>query len=174
MVAANHGQLDGKTTVQKLVYFSEWLNIPLKESPTFLPHFFGPYSAEVDFQLDKLAAYGFLEATTRATINDRLMYSYQLTPQGKQVLHSIQKQFPKELDAVKTLIETAKEASGLNPSTLSYAAKVHHILSKLNRPATIEELRKRARDKGWRVDEKDIVKGAKLLSVLSKIAKTRK
>ena len=168
LISANDG-LEGKTTIQKLVYFAEQLRIPLRNPPVFRAHFYGPYSAEVDFQLDKLAGLGFLHTATRNTINDHQMYTFSPTDSGREILRSIKLEHPEELEKVISLVRTIKNSSGLNPYTLSYAAKVHHIATRAGHPVTNEEVRSRARDIGWKMNDADIEKGVRLLAELGLI-----
>ncbi|MGI0080086.1 MAG: hypothetical protein ACRECH_10725 [Nitrososphaerales archaeon] len=165
IVAANGGYIEGKTVVQKIGYFCE-LRMSVRDNPVFLPHFYGPYSAQVDFELDKLVALGFLEQSTRTTINDRTIYGYKLTKQGKQVLQSISSSSGSEIAEVTNVVKTCKKYAGLNPLTLSYAAKVHLIAAEAKHPVTENDIIIKAKDIGWKMNEKSVMSGARLLTVL--------
>ncbi len=164
-VAANGGKIDGKTTIQKLTYFSK-LKVPLKDNPVFRPHFYGPYSANVDFELDKLVALGFLEQSARPTINQRLMYSYKLTKSGKSIVRTLVSVYREQFDTISSIVGTCRKSSGLNPTSLSYAAKVHYISKGAMRPLSLSEVVEEARDNGWEIDERGIRRGLRILSGL--------
>lgn len=168
-MSANAGQIDGKTTMQKIVYFVR-PKITLSDNPVFRPHFYGPYSSQVDFQLDKLVALGFLQQSARPTINDRLMYSYRLTKLGKSVLESLTGKYSKEFESIRSIVRTCKRYSGLNPTTLSYAAKVHHILSTTKGIVNEGEVASAAKNIGWKIDPEGIRRGAKLLAGLGLVS----
>jgi uncharacterized protein YwgA len=165
IVAANGGYIEGKTVIQKIGYFCE-LRMSLRDNPVFLPHFYGPYSAQVDFELDKLVALGFLEQSTRTTINDRTIYGYKLTKQGKRVLQSISSHSSSEIAEVANVVKTCRKYAGLNPLTLSYAAKVHLIAAEAKHPVNENEIIEKAKDIGWKMTEKSVRSGARLLTVL--------
>jgi uncharacterized protein YwgA len=166
IIAANGGYIEGKTVIQKIGYFCE-LRMSIRDNPVFLPHFYGPYSAQLDFELDKLVALGFLEQSTRTTINDRTLYGYRLTKQGKEVLHSISSRSAPEMTEIANVVKTCKKYAGLNPLTLSYAAKVHLIASEAKHPGVTEnDIIMKAKDIGWKMNEKSVRSGARLLTVL--------
>ncbi|TSA42730.1 hypothetical protein D4R54_02140, partial [archaeon] len=77
LVQANGGRVDGRTTIQKLTYFTQLL-VPLSREFKFRPHFYGPYSAELAGSLDSLVAIRFMEIEAMRTGYGRLMYSYSL------------------------------------------------------------------------------------------------
>ncbi len=170
ILEANDGGMEGKTTIQKVAYFS-LQRISLVSNIEFLPHFYGPYSAQVDFELDKLVALGFIVQSTRTTINDRVMYRYVLSPQGWKIVKELKVKNLKEFHEIKTIVKACKEVAGLNPSTLSYAAKVHFILTKTRRrrqrPLTQDEVIKEAKKIGWQMGQKNVREGAKLLVELT-------
>ena len=165
IISANGGKIDGKTTIQKLTYFTK-LKVPLKDSPVFRPHYYGPYSANVDFELDKLVALGFLEQSTRPTINQRMMYSYKLTRSGKSILTTLVAKYGEQFDTISSIVGTCRKYSGLNPTSLSYAAKVHYISKSAVQPMSPLELVDEARDNGWEIDERGIQRGLRILSGL--------
>lgn len=169
VISANRGQIEGKTTIQKLTYFSN-LQVPVTDTIVFRPHFYGPYSAQADFQLDKLVLLGFLDQFTRTTINDRIIYNFRLTNQGERIVKSLKKKYSREFERIGSIVSICKKSAGLNPSTLSYAAKVHHILSKLNRPITDSEVMREGSRIGWKIDSEGVKKGSVLLVAL-KLAK---
>jgi uncharacterized protein len=165
IVEANGGRIDGKTTIQKLTYFSK-LKLPLKDSPAFRPHYYGPYSATVDFELDKLVALGFLEQSMRPTINRRMMYCYKLTRSGKSIVQALVRRYHQQFDTISSIVAVSKKSSGLNPTSLSYAAKVHYILKNAAKPMSSDEVADQAKDKGWEIDDRGIQRGLKILSGL--------
>jgi uncharacterized protein YwgA len=165
IVAANGGRIDAKTTIQKLTYFTK-LKVPLKDNPVFRPHYYGPYSANVDFELDKLVALGFLQQSTRPTINQRMMYSYKLTKSGRSIVTNLVAKYKDQFDLVSSIVSTCRKYSGLNPTSLSYAAKVHYIAKNAVQPMTSAEIANGAGDNGWEIDERGIHRGLRILSGL--------
>ncbi len=170
IIESNDGSLEGKTTIQKIAYFSTKRKA-LTVSADFLPHFYGPYSAQVDFELDKLVGLGFVSQSTRTTINDRVMYRFNLTDQGWKIAKDIHAKNLKEFHEINTIVKACREVAGLNPSTLSYAAKVHFILTKTRRrrmrSLTSAEVIDEAKKIGWKMSQREVRAGAKLLVELT-------
>ncbi len=172
IISANGNHIEGKTTIQKLAYFSA-LVVPVTDTLVFRPHFYGPYSAQVDSQLDKSTVLGFLDQSTRTTINERIIYGFRLTDQGEQIATLLHRRHGDEIEKVRAVVSTCRKFAGLNPLTLSYAAKVHHILRRTNRPITDSEVVREASNIGWEIDPDGVRKGAELLVAL-RLAKRSK
>lgn len=81
-VVAAGGKVMGRKRFQKAVHLLQFLGYPLPE--TFSYHHYGPYSPELQDELDFLAEIGLLEET-RSTRG----YLYEVTPKGGLLLNKI-------------------------------------------------------------------------------------
>jgi hypothetical protein len=177
IIALNEGRITGRTTLQKLGYFSK---VFLVIHPEYRAHYYGPYSATVAETLDDLVAMGFLDKNLETRQNthyavspDWKRYSYTITPDGKKYLNSLRKHndLASEEDKLKNIIGICRDEAGLDPYILSWAAKVHFILSESCRAMTIEEVQKSAATLNWELGGKQIEKGIALLEKLKLITR---
>ena len=118
IIKANGGEIQGKTTMQKLSYFCSLKPI-VTDLLVFRPHYYGPYSAQVDFELDKLTMLGFLSETSRATINSRIIHDFSLRSEGVKISESVARQYADEYERIRAIVSTCKDQVGLNSTTLS-------------------------------------------------------
>lgn len=166
------GKIAGRTTIQKIGYFSTILGIV--KTP-YHAHYYGPYSADIAETLEDLTAIGFLEKTVETRYNrnipvspDWKRYIYQITDDGKTYLQSIRASpgFAEEERKLNDLVKTSKEYAHLDPYILSWAAKVHFILKESGKAMDIEEVRRTASNFNWDLSEGQIEKGISLLRQL--------
>lgn len=145
----------GRTLVQKKLYF---LSVLTDQDFGFAPHYFGPYSSLVAGQLGALVEAGFVHEGLdvfpgrRGRFGETRRYTYQLTPEGRQVLDLIERDDAGWLEAIERI--NSHQISD-DVDRLSIAAKVHYILREHGDP-TIGEIRGYAEELGWDVSEGDI------------------
>lgn len=163
------GEIDGRTTIQKLAYFS---SIKLGIDMGYGPHYYGPYSPLVASHLENLAAFDFIVEKGRRTIRDRTMYSYSLTKDGEELAKKIEKRYPNEYRIIRNVVNRCYRIVHNNIFVLSWAAKVHYILHQTKKPMTYKEAISTGRLFGWKLSDKEIESGVKLLVALRLIKKT--
>lgn len=159
-------EIEGRTTIQKLAYFS---SVKTRIDMGFGPHYYGPYSPLVASYLEDLVALDFIVEKGRRTVRDRTMYSYALTKDGEKLAKKIEKTYPKEYRTVKTIVNRCYRVVHNNISVLSWAAKVHYLLHQAGKPMTNEEAISTGRLFGWKLSEKGIESAVKLLLALQLI-----
>ncbi len=171
------GSLQGKTLLQKRVYFLSRL---LKRDLGFEPHYYGPYSSEVETALDKAKALGFIQekALGFGVAGDNgfevRRYDYRLTEDGKHIVEYLEKRYPDECADVRESLDRISNAGDTGDyMSLAVAAKTYHILSEEQTPVPYEKIRSKAEDLGWRIDSKSIDSAGEFLEKLG-LAERRK
>ena len=167
--------LQGRTILQKKLYFLSVLNkTDHCDDLVFRPHYYGPYSREVAENLDILASSSSLDEETETFSTDRNVlgeirrHSYSLARDGEIVRDEITKQ--RECASwQKVLDELNSQPAAHDFNTLSIAAKVHYIINRQH-TATPEEIRKVARELGWKLNQSQIENVFSFLESLSLIS----
>jgi len=170
LVHTNGDRIDGRTVIQKLVYFTQLL-VPLSRKFHFVPHFYGPYSSELAALLDSLVGLRFLRAEVTRTPRHRDMYSYRLTEDGLAVTSRLQDSG--DAKKVLSVIEKCRSLTALNPDVLSYAAKANHILSQRRRAYTDAQVVAEGKKFGWHMTPDQVKRGVDVLLDLG-LAKRKK
>lgn len=161
--------IDGRTTIQKLTYFS---SVKTGSDIGFGPHYYGPYSPLVASSLENLVAFDFIVEKGRHTIRDRTMYSYFLTKDGEKLAKKIEKRYPDEYRVIKNVVNRCYRIVHNNIQVLSWAAKVHYILHQTEKPMTYDEAIATGRLFGWKLSDKELESGMKLLLALGLVKRT--
>ncbi len=133
LIASNQGHIEGRTVLQKLSYFiGEHLHLSLG----FKPHYFGPFSSEIEDSTEILVCSGLLrELSETVPIHDPnsdfepRKYRYDLTEKGKQYLRNSGLEELKDFQAAKDFLNSMRGSMGFNPRVLSAVAKIHYIVS---------------------------------------------
>lgn len=165
------GKISGKTLLQKKAYF---LSIFLELNLEYRPHYYGPYSIEVENGLSKLKSLGFIEETTLGFgVNDSIgfevrRYDYTITDDGKEVVGFLKSESPDECRKVKDYLDKMKRAGDNSDYiNLSIAAKTLHILlSKSGQEITEEGIVEAAKELGWDISPESLEKAIDFLSKL--------
>lgn len=160
MLHAAGGTIQGKTLIQKRGYFLDlFLNLDLK----YRPHYYGPYSAELDMAMGRCKALGLIDQKTVALGHDSgtgfeaRRYGFVLTPDGEKVAEDIIRRKPRQSNDLFACLKKMSQASDLEDYvSLSIAAKTYYILHKKNSPMRWDEIVQGARQLGWNINEKDI------------------
>jgi len=160
--------VDGRTAIQKLVYFT---SVKTGIDAGFIPHYYGPFSPLVAAYLENLVSLEFITEQGRRTIRDRTMYSYFLTQDGKKVADLLKKKYPEKFSEVEKVVKKCRKIVHNNIYVLSWAAKVHFILRQAEKPMTYGEAIEASKSFGWSLSEEEIESAAKLLLALGLIKK---
>lgn len=163
------GQIDGRTTIQKLTYFC---SVKTGIDIGFDPHYYGPYSPLVASSLENLVGFDFIVEKGRRTIRDRTMYSYFLTEDGVKLAKKIEKKHPGEHQVIKNVVNRCYHIVHNNIYVLSWAAKVHYILNQTQKPMTYDEAISTGKLFGWKLSDEESKSGLKLLLALGLLKKT--
>lgn len=161
--------IEGRTTIQKLAYFS---SVKTGIDMEYGPHYYGPYSSPVAAHLENLVAIDFIVEKGRRTIRDRTMYSYSLTKDGEALAKKIEKKYLDKYRIIRSVVNRCYRIVHNNISVLSWAAKVHYILRQTKKPMTYEEAISTGKLFGWKLSDKEIESAVKLLLALGLIKKS--
>ncbi len=163
-------KIKGKTKLQKTVYFLGVLTESLDDLG-YRPHYYGPYSSEVAFAVDKLKALDFV-AETRASSGaanpsgfEVTRYDFSLTDDGKQVAKLKAEQNHELWEKMQAAAKQLRKAGDPDYMKLSIAAKIHFMLGTRKR-VTTQELSQQAKKFGWRVSEAKALAAARLLETI--------
>lgn len=168
LIGSKPNGIDGRTTVQKLGYFA---SIMLGKDFGYGPDFYGPFSSDVAANLQNLVETDFVTEKGAVTANYRKMYSYVLNSEAKSLANSIKKKHPKEFRKIQNVVKKCDEIVSCDYNVLSWAAKVHFVLQKSEKPMTYEEAIVASRSFGWKLNTSEVEAGVKLLQKL-KLIKT--
>jgi len=153
------GKINSKTKLHKEIYF---LALLLNRDLGFKAHYYGPYSVEVENALDELIGAGFVDIKrdiwgidTRYGFEAK-RYNFSLTESGRKFVRVLAEESPDEYKEVKTLVERLKEMGDPDYLSLSIAAKAYFILDKEGKPLTKEQIKEKAKEFRWKVNEMDV------------------
>ena len=164
ILESNGGTVEGRTTVQKLGYFT---SICTKlDGVSYKDYFYGPFSKDVAIALEDLNAAPLLYETVRSSPIES--YTYALTDDGRKIVKDVKEECVEECGVIKRIVSACKDHCNLQAHPLSCAAKSHYILNNHENgsgytPAEIETM---AHDFGWNLSEAEIKHGVNLLETL--------
>lgn len=158
--STDNNRIDGRTTIQKIGYF---VSSRLGIDNGYFPHYFGPYSPIIASNLQNLVSLGLVAEDAVLTQNERKMYSYSLTEDGKTYANSIIPKLKRQFKIVKNVVDRAQVISGNRINRLSAAAKVHYLASHSDTALTLSSAIEMAKSLGWNLEENQIISGAKTL-----------
>ncbi len=158
--------IPSRTMLQKLVYLSADL---ADESLPFAAHFYGPYSSDLQEEVEALVAGGLVTETVsrlepwEPTPFDVVQYRYRLTDAGRTAAAGV----PGETrETAARVVRAARAAHAWNQASLSLAAKLRH-LRRIDPSLGDDQVPALAQQFGWRVTEEQARRGARLLEALS-------
>lgn len=168
IIQANNGSIDGRTTIQKLAYFSK-IKIPSLDVGTFRHYFYGPFSREVAMGLEDMTGFSFLEERVVPGYQYE-GYSYSLMKDSKKMSDAVSNQYRKESKIISEIVHTCNDFCQLKAKTLSYAAKAYYILANTEkgrkRGITTDDLEKVGKEFDWNISKSDAEIGIELLKKL--------
>lgn len=165
------GEVQGKTTLQKKVYFLGVLTGTLDELG-YRPHFYGPYSDEVAQAIQELKTIGYVEQEVRssgmadAAGFERCRYDYRLTEAGERVAQAKASANEPLSSKIRSIADRLKKAGNLDYMKLSIAAKTYFLLGQPGAMPSNDELARLAIRFGWRVKPEEVQEAAKYLGKL--------
>lgn len=170
VIDAYGGKISGKTLLQKRCYFiSTLMGLDLD----YRPHYFGPYSPDVDEGLSKNKSLGFIEEHTYGYGKadpvgfEIRRYDYSITDDGKEIVSHLKRLFPEEAKQIRKFKRRLIQAGDSGDYiSLSIAAKTYFIVKRRNAPVTVDEIQEEAGRLGWNIHEKSIDKAVDFLEEL--------
>ena len=175
---ASGGIVQGRTRLQKLVYFASEL---LQINCGYRPHYYGPYSSDVAAHVSSQVSRGVLSEVleTFATNEPQFpgndgelrRYTYVLTPDGKAALEWHKERQGQAFDGALAIMRGLTD-SGVDYRVLCYAAKLLHVLAAERKPLTWAAAKERARNLGWDMTESEVAQGIELLTTMQLVRKT--
>lgn len=125
------GTIAGKTLTQKRAYF---VGILLGTDIGFSPHYYGPFSAELDASVGSCKALGFArEDVSNLGMVDAhgfevRRFTYSLTEDGRKVVANLEAKEGSEVDEVRAALDRIRQAGDDDYFRLSIAAKALCII----------------------------------------------
>lgn len=173
---AAEGEVQGKTKLQKLVYFMGVLTDQLDELG-YRAHFYGPYSDDVAYAVGQLRAIGAVDQNETDWGYDRRgfevkRYDYRLNPAGRQYAEGLKKQNRELWKKIERAIEAYNRAGDLDYMDLSIAAKTFFLLGQRKGTSSMHELAGLAPRFGWSVSAEQIKQAAEYLAKLGLVKLT--
>ncbi|CFX11685.1 Uncharacterized [Syntrophomonas zehnderi OL-4] len=172
MLGEAGGTMRGKTLIQKKAYF---LNVLLDLGLPYNPHYYGPYSPELDNSIGKCKALGLVEQNTVGfgvdgeTGFEKKRFDYKLTADGEEVLRDLEKRKPEEYREIKDCLKKLSLAGDEDYVSLSIAAKTYHILKESDTDIRSDEVANEAKQLGWEISQSSIDKAVGFLSKMGMI-----
>lgn len=174
---AFNGEIHGKTSLQKKVYF---LGLMVGQDLGYDPHFYGPYSAEVADANSELKSLGYIDESV-AGVGDSdafgfeiARHDYKLSDAGRILVRMKKAALSEEWHKIWRAAENIKTAGDISYMTLSVAAKAHYILSEHSRKPTVEEVKQIASRFGWRLGEPDLKRAVDFLTKVGLVPSSSK
>jgi uncharacterized protein YwgA len=160
----------GRTAIQKLVYFLTTCNIV---EARYRPHYYGPYSVDVASSIQMLSSVDFLieeidtpQTTGYPVPENWKRYHYTLSSEGEEIAKDFKKFNRNEFEKLSQIIEICGSTADYDMDILSWAAKVHYILSKKGEPMTYDAIIHTAESFGWKLSEDQVEMAMNLLENL--------
>lgn len=168
---ASGGEIEGKTMLQKTIYFLGLLTDSVGNLG-YRAHFYGPYSDEVNHALTYLKTIDVLEesvtpwgAVDQSGFEVR-RYDFRLNAQGRKLAEVKARENPEMWRKITAARQKLREAGELDYVSLSIAAKTYFMLGQKKGRATDSDLVGLAPRFGWTVTPAQIRDAAKYLSRL--------
>ncbi len=126
------GEVQGKTKLQKLVYFIGVLTDQLDELG-YRAHFYGPYSDDVAYAVGQLRSIGVLDQNETEWGYDQRGFEikrsdYRLNEPGLKYAEMVKKQHRSEWEKINLAIERYNSSGDLDYMALSIAAKTYFLI----------------------------------------------
>jgi len=160
------GEIRGKTTLQKRIYF---LGEALGYELGYEAHYYGPYSSEVANANAELKSLGYLDESISTWGNitpqgfEIIRYDYNLTGDGQSFAERKKKVHSEQWGRIREVAKTIQEAGEVNYMELSIAAKAYFILKRQGGSANLTTIEKIARRFGWSISSDELRKAVLFL-----------
>jgi len=158
---AANGRIQGRTKLQKMVYFAGVLADCL-EDLNYRPHFYGPYSSKVAASLDKLRSLEFIHQRVQGGGSvdphgfEIARYDYELTEDGRIIAEEKAAEHSEEWKQIRTAIEQLEREGDLDYIKLSIAAKTYFLLKDSPGKSSEEIIESLSHNFGWKVTEDEV------------------
>ncbi len=168
---ALHGKIQGKTKLQKTVYFLGIMTGEL-DNLGYGPHFYGPHSAEVADAVGQLHALGFLDRNTVQTGKqssfgfEATRYDFSLTEAGQRVAEKKRDSHAAFWGELQNAAKMLVQAGDIDYMKMSIAAKAYFMLGEKQGQAAPDELAALAPKFGWTVTEEQVAAAVNYLKKL--------
>ncbi|NLU28221.1 MAG: hypothetical protein GXX00_14060 [Hungateiclostridium thermocellum] len=153
--------ISGRTLIQKRAFF---LDLKLNLGLGYKPHYYGPYSPQLDAAIGQCIALRFVNETvipygwSRTEGFEIKRYDYTLTDDGLAVVDAIMNREKALCESIFSCLDKIIEAGDLDYNQLSVAAKAVWILRESKRPMLPEHIAAEAKGFGWEVSSEAIEK----------------
>jgi uncharacterized protein YwgA len=160
------GKMDGKTLLQKRVYF---LSIMVGEDLGYRAHYYGPYSEEVATGNVELKSMGFLkeEIASYGGVDsrgfERARHDYKMTELGNRVATQVANDNADLWNKIESAKSKLASGGDLDYMALSIAAKAYYILDKQGGRATLEKIKELLPNFNWSVEDEQLESAAEFL-----------
>lgn len=111
-------RIKGRKKLQKTVHLLQFRGVPFDLDYTY--HYYGPYSADLQVEVDTLVRQGLLEETMEGE-----MYVYKITEKGKEFLKAYRRFINSDFDIPDDLL---KELLSKNVQVLEIASTYAYLL----------------------------------------------
>lgn len=169
LLKASGDKIVGKTMIQKQIYF---LSLLLNENLGFKPHYYGPYSPEIEQALDELIGAGFVSMARNLfgvdtnTGFEFKRYDFELTENGKNLAEIVKEEDSQTYKNVEEFVKKMT-VNKTNYLSLSIAAKAYFILNREGNSMNMDAIIEKANQFGWNVSGTDIEKAVTILRQLN-------
>ena len=170
LLSANPSGINGRTALQKLCYFA---SVMLHMDSGYGPDFYGPFSPIVATNIQSLVETDFILERKLRTFRYRTMYCYSLAEDGIAIAERIREGHQNEYRTIRTLVRKYQQITRCNYQVLSWAAKVHYVLTQNKKAMTYTEAIKASELFGWKLTNSEIESAVGLLQALKLIEKTQ-
>ena len=168
---AADGKIQGRTKLQKIVYFAGVLTDKLDELG-YRAHYYGPYSSKVTGAVEELRGLGFLEQRVAGGGAfdhqgfEVARYDYELTEVGKDIAEEKARIRPRMWEKIRTSVGQLQNADVSDYIKLSIAAKAYFLLDRAHERVTVSHLVTMGEKFGWKVSKQQVVDASKWLEKL--------
>lgn len=170
------GHVQGKTKLQKLVYFVAVLTDTIDELG-YRAHFYGPYSDEVADAVGQLRAIGAVDQNVTDWGLDRAgfevrRHDFRLNEAGERFAGTVARRRSDLWQKVQSAFRVYQSAGDRDYMALSIAAKAYFLLGQKKGVSSIPDLAKLAPRFGWSVTPEQLKDAAKYLQKLNLVEAT--
>ena len=165
------GEIQGRTKLQKTVYFLGICTDSLKELG-YRPHFYGPYSDLVAAGVNRLKSLGFVAESTLGSGAigvggfEIARHDFKLSEEGERIAKEKAQQNPDAWNKIKGAADRLKAAGEIDYMRMSVAAKTFFMLKQRGQAATANELSESAKTLGWKAKPDEIERAVSFLKKL--------